>query len=131
MTCDRREPVDDGRTPQAGPQHRRVPSGTELSEPRVDQLARSFISPPHLQVVGEVDRRVAEIRSGRPVADRIERGVRRITDDGRRLRVTLDLGAPSDRCATTLALTAPHTIVRVKRSSKPVVFFRKVTVYDC
>jgi hypothetical protein len=53
--------------------------------------------------------------------------VRRITDDGRRLRVTLDLGAPSDHCATTLALTAPYTIVRVKRSSKPVVFFRKVT----
>jgi hypothetical protein len=57
--------------------------------------------------------------------------VTRITDNGRRWRVLVTVRAPGDNCVLPAVVAWPYHVVRVRRSTKPVVVSRKVTVYDC
>jgi hypothetical protein len=54
-----------------------------------------------------------------------------ISDDGRRLRVRIVERAPGADCITPAVITAPYHVVRVRRSSKQLVFARTRTVYTC
>ena len=54
-----------------------------------------------------------------------------IVDDGRRLVVKAEVRKPGDNCIVPAVLTAPYHVVSIRRTAKPAVFRRHVTVYDC
>jgi hypothetical protein len=54
-----------------------------------------------------------------------------IVDDGRRLLVAVEARKPGANCVMPAVITAPYHVVRIRRSAKPAVFKRHLTVYDC
>ena len=71
------------------------------------------------------------VRQGLTSSGGYDMRVTSIVDDGRRLRVTVDVSAPGPDCVTPAVITGPYHVVRTRRSAKRAVFARRVTVYDC